>query len=103
MNIERNYLTLEEMGLASFIAKPSETSNNPYGLDAISQTASLAPVSMATIDLGKDKYSGMCDDLKEKAEEAKPMLPLGTTEVINRIVNKLYDLAQDIKLTMDGY
>jgi len=98
----KNFLTLEEMGLADYMAKPVtvvDIKPSPYDAAAISNI----PVQNTLAVTEKDKYSCMCDELKEKAEEMKPAMTLGTTEIINRIVNKLYDLAQDIKLTMDGY
>jgi hypothetical protein len=76
----------ENEDLASFIVK-------------MSADQAAAPIMAAPVD----KYAAMTDLLRGKATEAAPMLPRGTNEILNRVVNKLYDLAQDIKLTMDGY
>lgn len=76
----------ENEDLASFIVK-------------MSADQAAAPI----MPTPTDKYSAMADLLRGKAVECAPMLPRGTNEILNRVVNKLYDLAQDIKLSMDGY
>lgn len=83
---EKTIVFSENEDLASFIVK-------------MSADQAAAPIMAAPVD----KYSAMTDLLKGKATEVAPTLPRGTNEILNRVVNKLYDLAQDIKLSMDGY
>lgn len=100
----KNYLTFEEMGI-SFGEPVSNDIPDSYNKSVIDTylTKVSSPVVSPMADAMTNKHSCMCDALKAKAEEAQPVLPMGTNEIINRIINKLYDLAKDIELTSQGY